>query len=177
MNEAQVLVTLIDDLNALRAEMVREEAALEARMGAICAVHREGARNLAHYIALRRNDIRDLQEKLIANGLSSLGRAEADVLGAVDAVLKVLRILVGEQKIADPSKNTAYEMSCHGWALLESNTDALLGSPPRNRNVRIMVTMPSEAASDFGLVRDLLLTGMDCMRIHFSHGQPTQQRF
>ena len=174
MNEAQVLVTLIDDLNALRAEMVREEAALEARMGAICAVHREGARNLAHYIALRRNDIRDLQEKLIANGLSSLGRAEADVLGAVDAVLKVLRILVGEQKIADPSKNTAYEMSCHGWALLESNTDALLGSPPRNRNVRIMVTMPSEAASDFGLVRDLLLTGMDCMRINCAHDGPTE---
>ena len=174
MNEAQALVPLIDELTALRAAMVREEAALEARMGAICDLHREGARNLAHYIALRRNDIRDLQEKLTANGLSSLGRAEADVLGAVDAVLQVLRSLVGEQNFVEVSKNTGDGMSSRGWELLERNTNALLGSPPSNRNVRIMVTMPSEAASDFGLVRDLLLNGMDCMRVNCAHDGPTE---
>src|SRR5271166_3679432 len=119
MNDTHALQSLIDELTGLRAEMLRQEAALEDRMGEICELHREGARNLAHYIALRRNDIRDLQEKLTANGLSSLGRAEADVLGAVDAVLQVLRSLVGEQNFVEVSKNTGDGMSSRGWELLE----------------------------------------------------------
>lgn len=32
-----------------------------------------------------------------------------------------------------------------------------------------MVTMPSEAADDFQLVRQLLANGMDCMRINCAH--------
>jgi hypothetical protein len=73
MNEREGLPSLIDELTELRAEMLREEGALEDRLGEICGQHRASARNLAHYLALRRHHIRDLQEKLIANGLSSLG--------------------------------------------------------------------------------------------------------
>ena len=173
MNDTHALPSLIDELTGLRAEMLRQEAALEDRMGEICEAHRESARNLVHYIALRRHDIRDLQEKLTANGLSSLGRAEADVLGAVDAVLLVLRRLVGEPAPAELS-STDEGLSRRGWELLESNTNALLGPPPKQRNVRIMVTMPSEAAQDFGLVRDLLLNGMDVMRVNCAHDGPTE---
>ncbi len=32
-----------------------------------------------------------------------------------------------------------------------------------------MVTMPTEAAIDPGLVREMLVAGMDCMRIHRAH--------
>jgi pyruvate kinase len=46
---------------------------------------------------------------------------------------------------------------------------ALLGAPPATRDVRIMVTMPNEAQEDYGLVRDLLEAGMDCMRINTAH--------
>jgi ceramide glucosyltransferase len=35
-----------------------------------------------------------------------------------------------------------------------------------------MVTMPSEAAEDYLLVRDLLAQGMDCMRINCAHDEP-----
>jgi pyruvate kinase len=38
--------------------------------------------------------------------------------------------------------------------------------------VRIMVTMPSEAATDYALVRDLLKAGMDLMRINCAHDDP-----
>ena len=41
------------------------------------------ATNLACYLALRRRDIRRLQEGLSALGLSSLGRSEAGVLAAL----------------------------------------------------------------------------------------------
>src|SRR5271166_289187 len=174
MNDTHALQSLIDELTGLRAEMLRQEADLEDRMGEICDEHRESARNLVHYIALRRHDIRDLQETLTAHGLSSLGRAEADVLGAVDAVLQVLDRLVGDQASAELSKNSGEGLSHRGWDLLERNTDALLGPSPRDRNVRIMVTMPSEAASDFGLVRDLLLNGMDVMRVNCAHDGPAE---
>ena len=35
-----------------------------------------------------------------------------------------------------------------------------------------MVTMPSEAAVDYLLVRELLASGMDCMRINCAHDNP-----
>ena len=48
-----------------------------------------------------------------------------------------------------------------GEQLLEANTNALLDSPPPNREVRIMVTMSAEASTDYELVRDLVRNGMD----------------
>jgi pyruvate kinase len=45
----------------------------------------------------------------------------------------------------------------------------LLGPNRKGHEVRVTVTMPSEAASDYGLVRDLLKAGMDCMRINCAH--------
>ena len=59
-----------------------------------------------------------------------------------------------------------------GTELLEANTDALLGPPPPGRKVRIMVTMSSDAATDYELVRDLVRNGMDCMRINCAHDNP-----
>src|SRR5208337_29807 len=173
MNDTQGLLSLIDELTELRAGMVRGEAALEDRIGEIYDQHRDSARNLAHYLALRRHDIRDLQEKLTANGLSSLGRAEADVLGAVDAVLAVLHKLVGKPAFAGVSKNGGEGSSPRGWDRLERNTEELLGPLSEHRNVRIMVTMPSQATDDFGLIRDLLLNGMDVMRVNCAHDGPT----
>jgi pyruvate kinase len=35
-----------------------------------------------------------------------------------------------------------------------------------------MVTMPSEAAADYNVVRDLVAGGMDCMRINCSYDGP-----
>lgn len=165
--------TLISELTDLRTAMMREEASLEGRMDEICDSHRESARNLVHYIALRQHDVRDLQEKLTENGLSSLGRCEADVLGAIDAVLRVLHRITGraEASAAEPEQE---ETAIRGCELLGRNTDALLGPPPQHRMVRIMVTMPSEAAGDFGLVRDLVVNGMDCMRVNCAHDGPSE---
>ncbi|OYW12977.1 MAG: pyruvate kinase, partial [Acidobacteriia bacterium 12-62-4] len=56
-----------------------------------------------------------------------------------------------------------------GRRLLSRNTESLLGAEPEGRKVRIMVTMPSSAATDYPLVRDLLRNGMNCMRINCAH--------
>jgi len=173
MTNEQSMLSLLDELSQLRAAMLREEGTWKERLNEVCDVHRESARNLVHYLALRRHDIRDLQERLAAIGLSSLGRAEANVLGAVDSVLFVLHRLAGKPDgEASPQDGTPFHRS--GWDLLERNTDELLGRAPSDRNVRIMVTMPSEAARDFGLIRDLLLSGMNYMRVNCAHDGPQE---
>jgi pyruvate kinase len=53
--------------------------------------------------------------------------------------------------------------------LLKEHTQALLGRPHAERNVRIMVTMSTEAADDYMLVHRLLTQGMNCTRINCAH--------
>jgi pyruvate kinase len=71
---------LRDEVAALREAVVGEGEATLAKWG----VTSDGARNLAHYLALRGRDLRALQVRLAAYGLSSLGRSEADVLAALE---------------------------------------------------------------------------------------------
>jgi pyruvate kinase len=57
---------------------------------------------------------------------------------------------------------------------LLDHTRFLLGPVPRGRCVRIMVTMPSEAATDPKLVQGLLGAGMDVMGINCAHDEPAE---
>lgn len=158
------------DLNRL-AEMIREviegmEAFEDRFADEISRAHpqyRTSAANLVHYLALRQYDLRDLQQELARLGLSSLGRAEAHVLASVEAVARVISNLRrAEHKASGRSAVTFPEST----ARLVANTNALFGDPPNGRSVRIMVTLPSEAADDYYLVRDLIAAGMDIARIN-----------
>ena len=72
----EAIDSLIAQLTALRAEMIAFESGLAPRLQAIDPTFTTSARNLAHYLALRRTDLRPLQEQLAWVGVSSLGRAE-----------------------------------------------------------------------------------------------------
>ncbi|MDO5652479.1 MAG: pyruvate kinase [Brachymonas sp.] len=158
---------LLQELTAIRAELVAEPGLHQHGIDKIHAHYQSSARNLLHYLALRRRDLRPLQLRLAALGLSSLGRAESHVLATVDAVLAVLHRLAGRAWQPPASGNNGG--FARGEQLLAEHTDALLGSAAPGRKVRIMVTMPSEAAHDYTLVHDLLKQGMDCMRINCAH--------
>ncbi|MBW8370726.1 MAG: pyruvate kinase [Thiobacillus sp.] len=158
----------LSELMAIRTDMVAGLTRSQPHLAKVDANYRDSARNLLHYLALRRHDLRPLQLRLAALGLSSLGRAESHVLSTVDEVLGVLHRLV--QRAWQPaSQNTAVIDFAHGERLLAEHTDALLGPATPGRKVRIMVTMPSEAADDYLLVHNLLQQGMDCMRINCAH--------
>jgi pyruvate kinase len=160
------LEELIQNLILLRSEMIELEAS--GLIGApVHPDHRGSARNLMHYLALRRHDIRQLQSKRAGLELSSLGRTEPHVLSSLDAVMNVLHKLAGSDKSV-PASEGAPALG-EGAGLVEKNTEALLGATPAGRNVRIMVTMPPEAATNYELVRDLLVQGMDCMHINCAH--------
>jgi pyruvate kinase len=91
-------------------------------------------------------------------------------MGTLDAVLSVLRQLA-EGRHAAQSVSDAISFA-EGKSALAVHTEALLGAAPAHRAVRIMVTMSSDAADDYALVRDLLSHGMNIMRINCAHDTP-----
>jgi pyruvate kinase len=166
------LLTLIDQVETIRSDMLRLVEDSADLLRGVHPQHRASATNLLQYLALRGRDLRPLQLRLAAAGLSSLGRAESYVLTAVETVLAVLRRLADQPASIDDAAIDRIDMA-EGQRLLAAHTDAVLGSHPA-RDVAIMVTMPSEAADDYTLVRDLLQAGMDSVRINCAHDAQEQ---
>ena len=156
------------ELTGIREDLVSEVARSQSRLQAVHPNYRASARNFLHYLALRRRDLRPLQRRLAALGLSSLGRAESHVLATVDTVLDVLYRLTGDLWQPPPYDAPPIDFA-GGERLLLDHAEGLLGSARPGRGVRIMVTMPGEAADDYTLVHDLLQQGMDGMRINCAH--------
>ena len=161
----QVLDDMSRALIGLRSEMLGAETLPLDGLHDLPAQSQASARNLLHYLALRRHDLRGLQRKLESVGLSTLEGAESGALENVDAVLGVLRRL----DLGAPWRSGG---SNAGQALLDAHTDTLFGPARTGRAVRIMVTMPLEAAHEYAMVRNLVSAGMDCMRINCAHDDP-----
>lgn len=125
------------------------------------------AENLARYVALRRRDLRQLQLDLMPWGLSSLGRCEAHVLESLNAVEATLARLCGASAAAPA--HPSFSEYHRGQCLLRAHSEAALGPTPAHREVRIMATLPLGAATDYGLVRELVARGMDIARINCAH--------
>lgn len=170
-SEPDELEELIQQLGAIRLEMLELETAALPEQGALHESHSKSAKNLLHYLALRRHDLRNIQRRLSAHGLSSLGRAEAHVKANVDAIESLLRRIANDDyEPLHPNGALSYP---EGRGILEAHTEDLLGKKPKRRTVRIMVTMPSEAAHDYDFVRRLLVDGMDCARINCAYDNQT----
>ena len=90
------------------------------------------AGNLAHYLALRHHDLRDLQRELMRHGLSSLGRLESRVLLTLSTVESALGALVAGAHTA-PDWPPSDEEFFRGEMQLHTNTQALLGGDARRR--------------------------------------------
>ena len=164
---------LLHALLALRQDVRTEGQELFARWRPL--IRRRafllGALNLAYYIGLRRRDIRPLQTELMLWGLSSLGRSEGRVMPNLNAVIATLARL-SENPPTDLPRHPPLRAFFRGRRLLDTNTAAILGNAPEHRRVRIMVTLPTEAASDVGMVEEFMVRGMDSARINCAHDTP-----
>jgi len=157
------------DLLALRNAIEEEEARQRSRIDAALPKHQLSATNLAHYLGLRKRDVRPLQLELAALGLSSLGRSEGHVR---DTLLRLNGWLAGQQgdaaEAADPLDWAKAE------ALLPENARALLGPPPAGRHVYIMVTAPDAADATSAWAEDVVQAGADLLRINGAHETPRE---
>ena len=132
-----------------------------------------GARNFAAYLALRRTDLRPLQTALMPLGLSSLGRCEGRVRPNIEAVIEALAARCGEPVNRPAITARAF---FRGERLLKAETARVFGPQRSNRAVRIMVTLPTEAADDGDLITALVSAGMDAARINCAHDDADRWR-
>jgi pyruvate kinase len=160
--------SIIARLQPIRLEVLQAEQHFREELDHVFLGNLQSARNLVHYVSLRRHDLRELQQDLGRLALSSLGRLESHVIATLDALLALLYKIAGRKWPGRVIEETFDDFDL-GSALLEKHTTESLGEAPEDRNVRIMVTMPSEAANDPNLVRDFLDRGMNIMRINCAH--------
>lgn len=163
---------LLRELIELRAAIESESRETLDRWGKLeRRAFRPSAPNFAAYLAFRRRDLRRLQLDLMPYGLSSFGRSESRVFASLDAVIASLRAIEGEHA-QYPHARAFFR----GERILHRNTAEVFGAAPAKRYTRIMVTLPSEAASDPNLAERLVAAGMDCARINCAHDEPAAWR-
>ena len=162
---------LIGQVESLRRMIVEQAEQGRSSLPDLPPERLFSAENLLHYLALRREDIRPLQDRLTRLGLSSLGRTEPHVLATINAVLHNLYLLNGQNSAVSDFAELQADFN-HGADRLESNTASLFGEHPGDRRAHIIVTMPVEAADDYMMVHQLLISGMNCMRINCAHDYP-----
>jgi pyruvate kinase len=143
---------------------------------------RESARNLVRYVALRQNDLRDLQLQLTQLGLSSLGRSESWVRGSLlqasrrthealalhgDAGAKRALKRLDIQNDGPFAREAASEA-------LHRHTREIFGHRPDDRHVYIMVTAPPATEADRAWMAKMLRAGMNVLRINCAHEGPDE---
>jgi len=121
---------------------------------------------MLHYWAIRQYDLRDLQARLVAYGLSSLGRSEPHVEATLLLVRSAISAMLGNGWQPPISAGVRIDS---GPELLRHRAQELLGPEPVDRVTRIMVTLPYSAATDAALVRELVERGMNIARINCAH--------
>lgn len=156
---------LLADITALRATIVEQGARIFRGFEPyiVRENYRSSARNLAHYLAFRHHNLRQLQLTLMALGFTSLGRIESNVLYTLSAIERILQSLCHGTPFTPPHEALAHRTR------LPEETEAVFGPPPLGRSVHIMVTLDTKAGDDPSFVDGLLMRGMDCARINCAH--------
>jgi len=126
---------------------------------------KQSATNLIHYLALRREDLRPMQDELHEAGLSSLASSESHILRQLQAVLQRLGANL-------PKKNKEITFGL-GTQLLHRRAAALFGDKKNPIIPYLMVTFDKGLADDYAAVKALLKAGMNIARINCAHDSPT----
>lgn len=164
-----LIATLRADLERIYTDLLSAEEDKEHLILRVHPQQKDSATNLLHYLALRCEDLRDLQDDLHNAGLSSLASSESHALRQVQEVLRRLGAEIPGEEISDID----YPMASR---LLQQRAAALFG-PKVNPNIpHLMVTFDSGLAGDYAGVKALVLAGMNIARINCAHDGPDQWR-
>jgi pyruvate kinase len=170
---APALHELLSTVSALRNDILAESEELyhswQSRIER--PAFAPGAQNLAAYLALRRRDLRTLQASLMRWGLSSLGRSESRVIASLDAVVASLGSICAATR-TDVLDYPDEQQMFAGTNTIAQAADAIFGRSTRERQTRIMVTLPTEAGEEPRFLRTLLQQGIECVRINCAHDDP-----
>ncbi|MFP7366600.1 pyruvate kinase [Corynebacterium callunae] len=166
-----ILQEIKTELDALILELDEVTEANREDISKVAPTHFVGARNLMHYAHLRTRDLRVLQQKLSAVGATRLTTTEPAVQARLKAARNVIGAFAGEGPLYTPEEVVhAFEDADE---ILDEHAEVLLGAPQPATPSCIMVTLPTEAATDIELVRGFAESGMDLARINCAHDDET----
>ena len=169
--KSQRIENSIERIRLILNELYREESVFKEVIEPVHPAFQKSAPNLVHYRALRRIDITSLQKKLGNLGLSRIARSEAHVVASLQNCRDILKALVKDKSKDERHKRVSIKKSKKA---LNTHTKDLLGYRSKGRRVRIMVTLPSQAAYDYDLVHGLIESGMNTARINCAHDGPEE---
>ena len=163
------LSLLLDELLQLRANIIQHAEERLARLSYLLPNddRQTSAMNLCLYLAFRHCDNWPLQQKLTQLGLSSLGRGESNILENIDRVIGLLSQVTNHQLYTEP--HTMAQNKFIGNQILARRNQELFGKSYDGGYTHIMTTLPSEAAADENLIKDLINNGTSCARINCAH--------
>lgn len=124
------------------------------------------AKNLIHYLVLRNNDIRNLQDSLHINGLSSLASAESHIHSQVQNILQRL----GKHYSPEELDTCTYDYNLNQ---MSEKSSILFGEKRDAVTPYIMVTFDASFADNYALIKNLLQNGMNVARINCAHDDET----
>ena len=153
-------------LTSIRDAAIALESEYADELARVRPEFREGARNLIHYLALRKSDTEQVRTALRRLGLYSLAHAERNVLGLIEAVLRAIDALTKGEPVDSATLEEAVRTRNPSAGI---HRQAILGPAPADRDVSIMVTLPTEAAHNRVLVNEMLAAGMNLARINCAH--------
>ena len=84
------ILLLAKRIHKIRNRALAWESRFEDEVREVSPGLRPSARNLLHYLALRQEDLRELQHELTLRGLTSLGRCDSHVMDALESLLGVV---------------------------------------------------------------------------------------
>src|SRR5262245_43112328 len=169
---SQELVSLREKLLNLQQHALAVERIGEDEISLVDPSRRSAARNLIDYLALRQHELGSLQRALQRHGFSSLGVVQGHVMSTIESVLGVLDQLC--ERTRKPIDLSGYPSIEDARDQLRVLADETLGIANEEDAVRVMVTMPSDAAADPSIVDSLLEQGMTVMRVNCAHDGPAE---
>ncbi|WP_245889561.1 pyruvate kinase [Cecembia rubra] len=138
---------------------------VDSKASLLKALHEEqvvSARNLLSYLALRNQDIRELQDLLHIYGLSSLASSEGHVLRQVQAIRERLGHIYQKEEL----DHCTFAFS---KLKMGEKSRLLFGQKAEANMPYLMVTFDAEFADDYAKVKSLLQNGMNVARINCAH--------
>ncbi len=158
----QIITEIKQQLEELESKMITEVSTRHSFINKIHSKQQQAANNLLHYLTLRNEDIRELQDKLHISGLSSLASSESHIHSQLQSILERLGKKYNESEL-DPCNYAFIQKE------IISKCKMLFGEKNDQIIPYIMITFDSSFAKNYALIKTLLQNGMNVARINCAY--------
>ncbi|MBT8290794.1 MAG: hypothetical protein KJO93_08150, partial [Muriicola sp.] len=124
------LIWLISEISSVIERLEHFEEKYSTELSEVHPNFAKSARNLVHYRAMRKEDIRAIQKKLANLGLTQLDRAEAHIMASLLSVRSILEGLLSKKPIKKAKADLTFKKSIR---MAKSNAKSLLGYRSKGR--------------------------------------------